>query len=221
LSEEICCGADDVGIRLYGHKTGNCFRAAIALEEAGLAYQVRLVDLRQKQHKQPEFLALNRRGRVPVMVIRSHGCSDFVLAQSNAIMLYAAEVSPGKLLPAPNTKARARALERFLYFVTDVIAPNHAAFTLKSAADTRESAALLRGRSLEALVAAEEFLAESPYIAGDEFTLADISAYTIAMASEPAPEWAALPNMLRWYQRIGERSAVNRGLHAFDGSRSA
>lgn len=209
----------DPSLQLYGDQTGNCLRAAIALEEAGVPYEVIKVHLQLRQHKEPAFLALNSRGVVPVMTGRSASGSPLVLTQSNAIMLYAAELTPGKLLPARGTAAHARALERFVYFITDVIAPSHAAFALKTVIGSEDSVARLNAKSLEALAAAELFLVEAPYIAGPDFTLADISAFTIARASHDALDWTAVPNMHRWYQRIGERAAVQRGLHVFDDPR--
>lgn len=206
----------ELSIELHGTRTGNCFRAAIALEEAGLPYVVKRVDLRDHEQRDPAYLALNPRGKVPIVVAESPDGKRFVLTQSNAIMLYAAEMAPGRLLPIRSMQARARAYERFLYFVTDVIAPNHAAFAVKALPESRDASALLNARSLEALSAVESFLSESAFIAGDQFTLADISAYTITVAIGESLDWAPLPKMLRWYESVGARDAVRRGLHAFE-----
>ena len=214
ISEE----AMDHLAQLHGFQTGNCFRAAIALEEAGVPYATRRVNLGQGEHRRPEHLALNFRGQVPVLVVERPGRLPFVLTQSNAIMLYAAESAPGKLLPLHDPEARARAYERFLYFVTDVIAPNNAAFSIRGVEANKECWAALISRSLEALRAAERFLSESSFIAGDQFTLADICAYTIARASSDALDWDSLPAMGTWYQRISTRDSVRRGLRAFDDS---
>jgi len=58
-------------IELYGAQTGNCLRAAIALEEAMVPYTVRHVDLRSGEHRRAAYLALNPAGQVPTMVDRS------------------------------------------------------------------------------------------------------------------------------------------------------
>jgi hypothetical protein len=81
---------------LVGARTGNCLRAAIALEAAGMFYTVRRLDLAAgEQHGYPH-LALNPAGRA-----RADGGagSSFVLTQSNAIVLFAAERAPHALLP--------------------------------------------------------------------------------------------------------------------------
>ena len=55
-------------IELHGAQTGNSVRAAIALEEAGLTYTPRLVDLSSGAHQGADHLALNPLGKVPVLV---------------------------------------------------------------------------------------------------------------------------------------------------------
>ena len=204
-----------VDIELCGSKTGNSFRAAIALEEAGVPYRVRRIDLRGGEHRSAEYLALNPRGQVPIMISSAPGRSTSVLTQSNAIMMFAAESAPGTLLPEHASPARYRALERYFYFVTDVIAPSHAAFALTAVSHSDESRQTLNFRSQQALRMAEAFLDKGDYMAGDCFTLADISAYTMASASLSlvGPD---LPKLRRWFERIGARAGVNRGLRAFD-----
>ena len=98
-----------VDIELCGSKTGNSFRAAIALEEAGVSYRVRRIDLRGGKHRSAEYLALNPRGQVPIMISSAPGRSTSVLTQSNAIMMFAAESAPGTLLPEHASPARYRA----------------------------------------------------------------------------------------------------------------
>ncbi len=58
--------------------------------------------------------------KVPTLIDRSVGGEPFVLTQSNAIALYAADKAPGTLLPE-DPLARIIALERHIYFVTDAI----------------------------------------------------------------------------------------------------
>ena len=74
-------------LELYGAPTGNCIRAAIALEEAGLSYTPKLVDLANRAHQGVDHLALNPLGKVPVLVEKEEGRKPFVLTQSNAIIL--------------------------------------------------------------------------------------------------------------------------------------
>jgi GSH-dependent disulfide-bond oxidoreductase len=201
-------------ITLLGAPTGNCVRAAIALEEARIPYVVRHVDLKNGEHRAAEYLALNPAGRVPTLVEHREGEPPFVLSQSNAIMLYAARKAPGRLLPAAEGRARALTLERFFLFITDVIAPNHAAFYVRPRGEQR-AADLLEERSVDVLKLAEKFVADTPFLAGENYSIADIAAFTITMSVRKQLAWSELPALARWYSIIEQRPAVTRGLKAF------
>lgn len=202
-------------VELYGTRTGNCLRAAIALEEAGIPYRVRHVDLKSEQQHDAGYLSLNPMGKVPTIVDHGAGEPPFVLAQSNAIILYAAEKAPGSLIPHAPATARALVYERFFLFVTDVIAPSHAAFFLQGQG-AGHSAVLLNERALSSLSAAERYVAEAPFMAGDSFSIADIAAFTFSMSVKQWMFWKILPNLDRWYRTVEARPAVKRGLAAFD-----
>lgn len=200
-------------VELWGARTGNSLRAAIALEEAGVSYEVKHVDLRAKQHQTPEYLTLNPVGQVPVLVSTA-GSNRLLLPQSNAIMFFAAETGPNRLLPPSGTPEYFLALERYFYFLTDVISASGSGFILKSqgSADGER----LYERVVERSNWADRFLTETPYLAGNQFTLADIAAYTIIWAFRDRFEWASVPNLKRWYELVGSRPAVKRGMHIFD-----
>ena len=201
-------------LELYGAQTGNCIRAAIALEEAGLSYTPRLVDLASGAHTGAEHLALNPAGKVPVLVEKQEGREPFILTQSNAIMLYAAAKAPGRLLPESD-RDRAIAHERLLFFVTDVIAVSHAAFSLRALSD-REARTMLEGRVLATLETAERYVVHDEFMAGNTFSVADIAGFTITQSVKSDLPWSKLPHLRRWFERIEGRPAVQRGLQVFD-----
>lgn len=203
-------------LELYGARTGNCFRVSIALEESGLPFTTRHVNLREAAHQTPAFLALNPAGKVPVLVDRRVG-GEFVLSQSNAILLHLAEVVPDKLMPFGSGAERARFYERLFYFVTDVIAPSHAGFLLRSAGETT-GADTLSGRSISNLIAAERFLDDGPYMMGDRYSLVDITALTIAAANQNDLDWHAVPRLHAWFGRVMSRPGVIRGFQTFASS---
>lgn len=201
-------------IELHGTSTGNCIRVAIALEDAGVPYRIIHVDLYGNEHHGAEYLQLNPAGRVPTIIDHSLDGEPLVLTQSNAILHHVAGKKPGTLWPVDDARAIAVAYERLLYFITDVIAPSHAAFFLPAA--QTESRALLTHRSMESLIGAERFVSNSPFMAGASFTLADIAALTITQASVEDLDWSVLPNLKRWYAHVMARAGVQRGLRAFD-----
>ncbi|WP_207004796.1 glutathione S-transferase family protein [Trinickia mobilis] len=202
-------------IDLYGARTGNCLRVAIALEEAGLPYRPIGLNLQQGEQQEAKFLALNPAGKVPVIVDRTDNDEALVLTQSNAILLYVAEAVPGTLFPVGGARQRAIVYERFCYFLTDVIAVSHAAFHLRSDGQKGASPQALDLRAIKALSAAERFVKTSTFVAGETFTLADIAAVTIAFALERHIDWSMLPQLHRWYRAVMARPAVLRGLAAF------
>ena len=84
-------------IDLYTSATPNGWKATIALEELGLPYTVKAVDLSAGEQHEPNFLSLNLNGRIPVIVDREE--DDFVVFESGAILIYLAEKT-GQLMPA-------------------------------------------------------------------------------------------------------------------------
>ena len=203
----------NTAIELYGAETGNTIRAAIALEEAGIAYTARHVDLHAGEHRDPAFLALNPAGKVPTLVDRS-STPALVINQSNAIIQYADHQAPGRLAPAGHGPQRDKVFDRYFFFVTDIIAPSHAAFFLHQAG-MNEAAELIQRRVIEQFNLAETFLT-ADFMAGEQFSMADISAFTLATSIRDRLDWNALPRLTRWYATIEARPAVQRGLKAFD-----
>ncbi|WP_273452694.1 glutathione S-transferase family protein [Nevskia ramosa] len=206
----------DVTIELHGAVTGSCLRASVALEEAGIPYRVVHVDTHQGQHRRTGYLALNPAGKIPVMVNRTTG-TPRTLAQSNAIVLYAAERRPGKLLPIDDARARSITFERYFYFITDVIAVSHAAYHVnKFLNDSKAAIHYLEQDALDVLLAAERFVAQSEFMAGRQFTIADIAAFTITYHLRSNIDRAAVRHLQRWFQAVGTRAATQRGMRAFD-----
>jgi GST-like protein len=204
------------GLELHGAATGNSYRALIALLEAGLEVDIRKVDLDGGEHKQPAFLALNPDGKTPVLVRRdADGRIDFVLTQSNAIILWASDQVPGRLLPAIGESDRAVALERYFYFLTDVIQINFASFLMERASETAAAASLTR-TYLNNISAAERFVAEGPFMAGERFSIADVAAWSIMKSMSRVVPWSELPNLTRWHAALASRPALQRAMAAFD-----
>ena len=201
-------------LELHGAQTGNSIRAAIALEESGLSYTPKIIDIPSGDHLRGEHLALNPAGKVPVLVEKEEGRERFVLTQSNAIILFAAGKAPGRLLPESN-RDRAICFERFFFFVTDVIAVSHAAFSLR-ATSAQDGQKILADRMLATLMTAERYVGHDEFMAGKTFSAADIAAYTITRSVTSDLPWPKLPNLQEWFKRIEGRPAVKRGLEAFD-----
>jgi GST-like protein len=199
---------------LYGAKTGNCFRVAIGLEEAGIEYTPIVVDLMGGEQRGHAHRSLNPMGKVPVLAVNRAGGERFVLTQSNAILLHLDQLRPGLLLPQVPDE-RARALERFMFFLTDVIGPNHGAFKLRAPNITHGSL-YLENIALRGIDYSESFLRESKFIGGSRFSLADIVAFTIINSMRDRIDWPNMPRLAKWFREVTNRPAVVRGMNAFD-----
>jgi GST-like protein len=121
----------------------------------------------------------------------------FILTQSNAITLWVAEQRPGLLLSVDDPAQRATTLERYFYFITDVIERSRAVFQLRKSGEHAGSAYLDRV-ALEAAAFSEIFLKDSEFVAGDRFSIANIAGWTIRIDWSGRPCGAACtPSMRR------------------------
>lgn len=204
---------------LHGAPTGNCFRAAIGLCEADVPFRVHRINFRSGEHRGPEHLALNPAAKVPVLVRRrADGSPDFVLTQSNAILMFAADRAQGRLLPH-DSQGRAKALEAWFYFVTDVIALNGLAFALQGEGFSEASQTLI-DRHLTRIADSERFLSPAGFMGSEQFSVADIAAFTIVQAVSENLPWDRLARLADWRERIAARAGVKAGLSAFDADTS-
>ncbi len=98
----------------YGSGSPWAWRAQFALEHKALPYERKVLSFSAGDTRKPEFVALNPRHRVPVLVD-----DDFVLYESNAIIEYVDEAYPGRGAPLFPGDARTRAVIRRLIMETD------------------------------------------------------------------------------------------------------
>ncbi len=97
-----------MGITLYyGSGSPFAWRAQLALEHKALAYELKVLSFAAGDTRKPEFVALNPRHRVPVLVD-----DDFVLYESSAIVEYLDEAYPGRGAPLFPGDVRTRAIIR-------------------------------------------------------------------------------------------------------------
>jgi GST-like protein len=200
---------------LYGARTGNCLRAAVALEEAGVPYTISKIALRRGEHKGAEFLAINPLGLVPALAVVDGNAEQTIITESNAIMFYAGEWANGANLTGIDVQSRAKVLERFFYFLTEVISPSIAGFRLAGAGIV-DGAKYCDEKIAASLTVADSFVRSDLFMAGGSFSLADIAAFTIAAAHKEKLDWSSLPSLNDWFNRVAGRPAVQRGMAAFN-----
>jgi len=198
-------------IELYTAATPNGHKASVALEELGLPYTVQPVDLGAGEQKQDWFLRINPNGRIPAIVDR--GNDDFAVFESGAILVYLAEMT-GQLLPA-DPKARSVTMQ-WLMFQMGGLGPMMGqanVFHRYWQEKIPPVIARYQNESRRLLQVLDGRLAESRYLAGDDYTIADIANWCWARTHE----WSGVPvegldHLQRWLAAIAERPAVQRGI---------
>ena len=183
---------------LYGHPmSGNSYEVKLMLSLLGIDYEWVTVDLLKGEHRQPDFLALNPFGQVPVLTD-----GDVVLADAQGALVYLARQYDGSWLP---TESVALAdVVRWLSITTGEIrqGPESARlyhlFGLKTLNIDRATE-----RATFILNQLEQHLSSHPWLIGDAPTVADIAAFPyIALAPDGQIDLSPYPHVLSWIERV-------------------
>lgn len=201
-------------IELHFTPTPNAQKVSIALEELELPYTLVTYDIFEGDQHTAEFGRINPNHKLPAIVDLepAFGGGPHAVFESGAILQYLAEKT-GRLLPA-DPRQRSVAIQWLTWQVAGLgpmggqaahfvrYAPEKIPYAIERY--TKEVARLL--------TVLERRLGEAEYLAGDEYSIADIAIWPGRFMT---PEMAAqYPNTHRWHARIGERPAVIRGRSA-------
>ncbi|MFG0607054.1 glutathione S-transferase family protein [Vibrio mimicus] len=198
-------------IDFYTAATPNGYKIAIALEEMGLEYNTHALNLSSNEQKEPAFTAINPNGRIPAIVDRDN--EDFAVFESGAILIYLAEKT-GKFLPQ-ETKARSRVIQWLMFQMGGVGPMMGQANVFYRYFPEKIQPAIERyqkeGRRLFEVMDGQ--LSKTAYLAGEEYTIADIATYPWVRIHE----WSGisidgLTHLQRWMNNISTRPAVVKGL---------
>lgn len=195
-------------IEVHAFATPNSVKVLIALEELGFPYALKPVNVRKGEQKNEAFLALNPNGKVPVLVD-----DGFVLTESAAILVYLAEKT-GKLSPQ-EAIGRARVFEQ-LFFHASGLSPafGNAGFFKRSSPEPQpiaEARFVTEAERILGLLDAR--LASQPFMAGEEFTIADIAHFGWMWRIQfPGLTLDSRPNLSRWYEAVAARPAVQQAI---------
>ncbi|MHA3734172.1 glutathione S-transferase family protein [Pseudomonas sp. Eth.TT006] len=185
-------------IKLYNFpRSGHAHRVELMLSLLQLPTVLIFVDLAKGEHKQPAYLAINSFGQVPAI-----DDGGVVLADSNAILVYLAQkYGQGRWLPAdPVGAAR---VQRWLSAAAGPIAFGPAAARLVTVFGAQLNAEEAIARAHNLLKVMDVELGQTAYLAGDEPTIADVSAYSyIAHAPEGNVSLAEYGNVRAWLARV-------------------
>lgn len=185
-------------IRLYGFPlSGHAHRVRLFLSVLNLPHEVIDVDLPHGQHKQPEFLALNPRGQIPVIVD-----GDVTLYDSTAILVYLAKRYGGEQW-LPSDPLGAAQVQQFLSLAAGEIfeGPNRVRLAKLFKRDL--DYALAHQKTLAVLELLERHLGQRDFLAAGQATIADLACYTyVAHVPEGGVDLAPYANVRGWIARI-------------------
>lgn len=200
-------------IDLHYCATPNGMKIALMLEETGLAHRIIPYDIFEGDQLRPGFERINPNRKLPAIVDQEPGDGEPPLPvfESGAILQYLAEKT-GQFL-APAGAARSRAIQWLTWQVAG-LGPmgGQASHFLRYAPPGQDYAVERYTREYDRLLAVlENRLAESPYLAGDDYTIADMAVWPgQASAFVMGRQGTERPATRRWYEAIAARPAVQR-----------
>lgn len=201
-------------IEVHSWATPNGHKVHIMLEECGLPYQVRPVDIAAGDQFHPSFLAISPNNKIPAIVDPDGpGGQPISLFESGAILLYLAGKT-GRFLPE-GTRERYEVLQWLMFQMGGVGPMLGQAHHFRIYAPEKIDYAIARytneARRLYGVM--DKRLAETAYIAGPHYTIADMAIFPwLRSWKNQGIDWADYPRLHRWFEEIGERPAVQRGV---------
>jgi glutathione S-transferase len=165
----------------FHYAPGTCALAShLALEHAGALYEAVRIDFRSQQQRSPEYLALNPKGRVPVLVT-----GQGVLTETPALLQYIAQTHPhARLAPLDDAFALAQMNEFNSYLCSTVhVAHAHKARGARWADDEAAWEAMRRKvtqNMTDCFTLIEEKMLRGPWVLGEALSTSDFYLYTLA-----------------------------------------
>jgi GST-like protein len=202
-------------IRFYFHPTPNPAKIALFLEETGLPYEAIPIDTSKGAQHTPFFQAINPNGKVPAIVdTEGPGGNEARVFDSTAILIYLAEKT-GQFLGSPTDRPE---LLSWLLFIASGLGPfsGQAVHFQFAAPDGLDYAVNRYRREAERhYQVLNDYLEGRNFIAGDTYTIADISAWgwldrAARVRKGETDPLAAFPNLKRLFETVNSRPAVAR-----------
>lgn len=199
-------------IEVFTSPTPNGIKVPIALEELGLPYKLRRIDLSRGGSAVPELVAINPNAKIPAIIDRSQAGQSIPLFESGAILVYLAELKGG-LLPQTG-EARAATLS-WLFLQVAGLGPNfgNAGFFLRNDPSNRTAIERFGGEAKRHLAVLDQRLSQCAWLNGHSYSVADIAHFGwVRIASYAGLNLHDFPAASDWVTRIAERPAVQRAL---------
>ena len=202
-------------IDFYALTSPNVQKVYIMLEECGLSYTEKFVDVWKGEQYNPAFLAINPNAKIPAIVDHDGpGGKPYPVFESGAILLYLADKT-GRFLPTDTAK-KYEVLQWLMIQLTGV-GPMFGQWThfKMFAPKGGDGYAVARYTSeLKRLYEVlEKRLGSSKFLGGDEYSIADIATFPWTRNHDAqGVKWDDNPNLARWFNTIAERPAVKKAI---------
>ena len=201
-------------IDVYSWATPNGHKVHIMLEECGLEYRVHGVNIGTGEQFKPEFLAISPNNKIPA-IVDSDGPdgAPISLFESGAILLYLA-AKTGKFLPE-SMRARYAVLEWLMFQMGGVGPMLGQAHHFRIYAPQQIEYAVNRytNEAKRLYGVMDKRLQHNRYIAGAEYSIADIAIFPwLRSWKNQGIDWSDYPHLKGWFDEIGARPAVQRGV---------
>ena len=194
-------------IELYSANTPNGKKISIMLEEIGYEYKVINIDLNKGDQFKPEFKKISPLSKIPVIIDQDNNKNIF---ESGAILMYLAEQS-GKFYDTKDRLEINQWLMAQMGYVGPMLGQHHQFHHYNPGKSQfgEERYFKISKRIYEEL---DERLSQSRFLAGENYTIADIGTFPWIARHE----WHDIglknyKNLTRWYIEISEREAVKKG----------
>jgi GST-like protein len=211
-------------IELHGWMTANSRKLYYLLEDTELAYRIHPVNIGEDDQFKPEFLEISPNNKTPALVdLDGPGGEAHAVFETGAMLIYLAEKA-GRFLPGD---ARLRSVTlQWLMWQTGGLSPMFGqAGHFRGLDDQEGNAYAVERFTREAnrlFGVLDRRLAQADYLAGDDYTIADISTHPwTRMPKRQGVDVNDYPNYQRWFDRIIERPAVQRANRIADSVRDA
>jgi glutathione S-transferase len=200
-------------ITIWGRANSvNVQKVLWCLHELDLAFERIDAGMAFGRNREPEYLSMNPNGRVPTLMD-----GDFVLWESNSIMRYLVMAHRPQSLLYPQAPKLRAGVDRWLDWTLSTLQPvDRPVFwaLVRTPAEQRDMAAVQRDADAEAAQwrVVDAYLENDRFIAGDDFTLADIAlgAYARRWFGVEGITKPTFPRLDRWYGEIGTRPGFAR-----------
>ena len=203
-------------IKHYYWPTPNGHKTAIMLEEVEIEYEVHVIDILNGKQFDPEFIKISPNNRIPAIVdTDGPEGKPYSVFESGAILLYLAEKT-GKLQPK-DIKSRYDVMQ-WLMFQMGNVGPmfgQNGYFQGYCPEDVPLAKERYHNVTKQIYSVLDKRLSESQYLAGNEYSIADVATYPWTMPKQQDMhkiEGDDYPNVKRWGEEIAARPAVQRGI---------